>query len=72
MTAFRVTAPATRVGLQERFMAPKFEREVLMSLRIGDTADAQTIVVPVADSRTLATLLKRMATEYRLIVEEAS
>ena len=72
MSAFPLSAPATRVGLSERFQAPDFEREVLMTLRIGDGRDAQKIVVPVNDSRTLETLGKRLPTEYRLTIAEVT
>ena len=72
MSAFPLTAPATRVGLSERFVAPDYAREVLMTLRIGDERDAQKIVVPVNDPRSLDTLGKRLPTEYRLTVAEVT
>ena len=64
---FRLTAPATRTRVELRHEAPGYEREVLMTLDV----DGQPLTVPVADDRSLPTLLKRLPQAFTVTVEEA-
>jgi hypothetical protein len=68
MSAFRVTAPATRKRIELRHESPDYPREVLMTLDVG----GQELTVPVNDDRSVPTLLLRMPTSYRVTIEGVS
>lgn len=59
-----MTATAERVWLSERREPPGYEREVLMTLRIGD----DRLHLPIDDPRTLDTLGKRLPLKWRVTV----